>query len=106
VAALCAAHPGPAPVLVEWAGGDVAGSRGSPDAAGARWAPAEGAPRPPATARLRSRSLKVEVADELLAALRDLVGPDHVHLVRTTPVPTDWRPRSSGAGTSGWNGTP
>ncbi len=60
-AALCAAHPGPAPVLVEWADGDQNG-----------------------TARLRSRSLKVEVADDLLASLRELLGPDHVHLVRTT----------------------
>jgi hypothetical protein len=60
VAALCAAHPGPAPVLVEWSdnGADPA--------------------------RLRSRTLRVEVADDLLTALRDLLGPDHVHLVRTT----------------------
>ena len=60
VAALCAAHPGPAPVLVEW-------SNNGAD-----------------PARLRSRSLRVEVADDLLAALRELVGPDNVHLVRTT----------------------
>ena len=87
-AALCTAHPGPAPVMVEWVDGDETGGGGggAPDAAGARWAAAEGAPplRPPVTARLRSRSLRVEVADELLAALRELVGPDHVHLVRTT----------------------
>jgi len=70
VAALCAAHPGPAPVLVEWSDADARADTGSGDDAG--------------TARLRSRSLRVEVADDLLAALRDLVGPDHVHLVRTT----------------------
>ncbi len=70
VAALCAAHPGPAPVLVEWNDADARADTGSGDDAG--------------TARLRSRSLRVEVADDLLAALRDLVGPDHVHLVRTT----------------------
>jgi len=68
VAALCAAHPGPAPVLVEWEEGN-----GHPGLA----------PGVSAT-RLRSRSLRVEVNDDLIAALRDLLGPDHVHLVRTT----------------------
>jgi hypothetical protein len=57
-------------VLVEWNDADARADTGSGDDAG--------------TARLRSRSLRVEVADDLLAALRDLVGPDHVHLVRTT----------------------
>ena len=60
VAALCAAHPGPAPVLVEW--GKEEGNGGG---------------------RLRSRSLRVDPADDLLAALRDLLGADQVHLVRT-----------------------
>ncbi len=62
VAALCAAHPGPVPVLIEWGkeGGEGNGS----------------------SARLRSRSLRVDAADELLAALRDLLGPERVHLVR------------------------
>jgi DNA polymerase-3 subunit alpha len=55
-AALCAAHPGPAPLVVEW--GDGNGT----------------------TARLRSRSLRVDAADELVAALRSLFGADHVHL--------------------------
>jgi len=68
VAALCAAHPGPAPVLVEWEEGN-----GHPGLA----------PGVSAT-RLRSRSLRVEVNDDLIAALRDLLGPDHVHLVRAT----------------------
>ncbi|HYL54459.1 MAG TPA: DNA polymerase III subunit alpha [Gemmatimonadales bacterium] len=67
VAALCAAHPGPAPILLEWSDED-----------GARpLTPGE-------VARLRSRSLHVDAADDLLAALRELVGPDRVHLVRTT----------------------
>jgi len=57
VAALCAAHPGPAPFLFEWRNGG-------------------------ATVRLRSRSLRVDAADDLLAALRDLLGTDGVHLVR------------------------
>jgi hypothetical protein len=34
--------------------------------------------------RLRSRSLRVDAADDLLAALREVIGPDRVHLVRTT----------------------
>jgi DNA polymerase-3 subunit alpha len=59
VAALCAAHPGPAPVLVKWEDGEGKGTG------------------------LRSRSLKVDPADDLLAALRDVLGPDRVHLVRT-----------------------
>ncbi len=54
-AALCASHPGAAPVLVEYGGNG-------------------------ATERLRSRSLKVELDDVLLAALRELVGPEHVAL--------------------------
>ncbi len=73
VAALCAAHPGPAPVLVEWEEADHNGHGDHPGLA----------PGVSAT-RLRSRSLRVEVNDDLLAALRGLLGPDHVHLVRTT----------------------
>ena len=74
VAALCAAHPGPAPVLVEWTERERNGPSGLPGLA----------PRGGVSARLRSRSLHVDVADELVAALRELVGPDRVHLVRTT----------------------
>jgi len=59
-AALCAAHPGPAPLLVEWGGNGEDGNG--------------------TTARLRSRSLRVEPAEDLLAALRSLLGPEHVHL--------------------------
>ena len=72
VAALCAAHPGPAPVLVEWMEGEGNGASVHPGLA------------PGVSARLRSRTLRVEVADDLLAALRELVGPDNVHLVRMT----------------------
>ncbi len=57
-AALCAAHPGPAPLLVEWSG--TAGNGG--------------------TAQLRSRTLRVDAAEELLSALRALVGAEHVRL--------------------------
>jgi DNA polymerase-3 subunit alpha len=60
-AALCAAHPGPAPVLVEWEG---EGSNGG------------------GAARLVSRSLRVEPDDELLGALRGILGADRVHLVK------------------------
>ncbi len=87
-AALCAAHPGPAPVLVEWRDGGGASAGGAATAAEPGGPPAGAAPPadapPPIAVRLRSRSLRVEVADELLTALRDVVGPDHVHLVRTT----------------------
>lgn len=68
VAALCAAHPGPAPVLVEWGRGD---GNGAGDGHGS-------------TARLRSRSLRVDPADDLLAALRDLLGAERVHLVKAS----------------------
>src|SRR5439155_965230 len=59
-----AAVPGPAPVLVEWDDGSGNGGGSVP--------------------RLRSRSLHVDAADELVVALRALLGPEHVHLVRTT----------------------
>ena len=83
VAALCAAHPGSAPVLVEW------------DPHPPSPSPSESSPPDPLSlrergddrngaVRLRSRSLKVDVGDDLLAGLRDLLGPEHVHLVRTT----------------------
>jgi DNA polymerase-3 subunit alpha len=62
VAALCAAHPGPAPVLIEW-GDSNGGGNGN-------------------TARFRSRSLRVDAAEDLLVALRDLLGHDRVQLVK------------------------
>lgn len=56
--ALCAAHPGTAPVFVEW--GDGNGT----------------------TTRLRARRLRVELSDGLLDGLRQVLGPEHVRLVR------------------------
>jgi DNA polymerase-3 subunit alpha len=68
VAALCAAHPGPLPVLLSWGGGDGNGGGHGGGNGG--------------TARFRSRSLAVDGAEDLLAALRDLLGPARVHLVK------------------------
>jgi DNA polymerase-3 subunit alpha len=63
IAALCAAHPGPTPVFIEWSGENgISENNGG--------------------VRLRSRSLRVDAAEDLLAALRDLLGPDAVALVR------------------------
>jgi DNA polymerase-3 subunit alpha len=62
VAALCAAHPGPAPVLIEWTDGHGGGNGGG--------------------ARRRSRAFRVGAADDLLAALRGVLGADRVRLVR------------------------
>jgi DNA polymerase-3 subunit alpha len=64
VAALCAAHPGPAPVLVDWEGANGTGTALS--------------------ARLRSRSLRVEPDEELLHALRGVLGTERVHLVKAS----------------------
>ncbi|HYX81057.1 MAG TPA: DNA polymerase III subunit alpha [Gemmatimonadales bacterium] len=61
IAALCAAHPGPTPVFIEWTGANGAGNE---------------------TVRLRSRSFRVDAADDVLAALRDMVGVEAVTLVR------------------------
>jgi hypothetical protein len=61
IAALCAAHPGPTPVLLEWTGANGSGNE---------------------TVRLRSRAFRVDAADDLLAALRDLLGADGVSLVK------------------------
>jgi DNA polymerase-3 subunit alpha len=58
VAALCAAHPGPAPVFVAWSDGN-----GS-------------------SARLRARRLRVDLTEELLDALRKLLGSERVRLTR------------------------
>jgi DNA polymerase-3 subunit alpha len=56
--ALCTAHPGSAPVFVEWTDGN--GTQ----------------------ARLRSRRLRVELQEELLQGLREVLGPEHVRLVK------------------------
>ena len=58
LASICAAHPGRSPVMVSW--GDGNGS----------------------SARLRSKHVRVELSEELLTAIRDVVGEDHVRLVR------------------------
>jgi len=66
IAALCAAHPGPTPVFIEWRGENGNKER---DENGS-------------TVRLRSRAFRVDAADDLLAALRDLLGAEAVTLVR------------------------
>jgi DNA polymerase-3 subunit alpha len=58
IAALCASHPGPAPLLIEWSDGNGT------------------------VARLRARNLRVAIDEELLAPLRELTGPDLVTLVK------------------------
>jgi len=59
VAALCAAHPGPAPLFVEWC-----------EATGGE------------AVRFRSRRFAVMLDDELLGALRDTLGRDAVTLIK------------------------
>jgi DNA polymerase-3 subunit alpha len=59
LAALCVAHPGPAPLLVEWSDGNGT------------------------TACLRSRACRVALDDAFLDALRELLGRDRIRLVRT-----------------------
>jgi DNA polymerase-3 subunit alpha len=56
--ALCAAHPGPAPVFVEWSDGNGV------------------------TAHLRARGAQVALDEDFLGALRELVGTERVRLVR------------------------
>jgi hypothetical protein len=58
-AAVCRAHPGPAPVMVEWRDENGSG-----------------------TARFRARGLQVSLDDELIAALTDVVGAGRVELVK------------------------
>jgi len=72
-AALCAAHPGPAPVLVEWEDGNGGGERREGNGGSV-----------PLAARLVSRSLRVEPDEELLGALRGIFGADGVHLVKAS----------------------
>ncbi len=56
--ALCAAHPGPAPVYVHWSDGNGT------------------------TAALRARAVRVTLDEEFLDALRELMGAERVRLVR------------------------
>jgi DNA polymerase-3 subunit alpha len=58
VAALCSAHPGPAPIYIEWSDGNGE------------------------AVRLRSRRLRVAAEDELVRALKDLLGAESVHYVK------------------------
>jgi DNA polymerase-3 subunit alpha len=56
--ALCSAHPGPTPVYIEWSDGNGE------------------------AVRLRSRRVRVRAEDDLVRALRDLLGADSVTFVR------------------------
>jgi DNA polymerase-3 subunit alpha len=58
VAALCSAHPGPTPLYIEWSDGNGE------------------------AIRLRSRRVRVAAEDDLVRALRDLLGSDSVHYVK------------------------
>ena len=58
-AAVCRAHPGPAPVMVEWQDDNGGG-----------------------LSRFRARGLQVALDDELIAALTDVVGAGRVELVK------------------------
>jgi DNA polymerase-3 subunit alpha len=60
VAALCSAHPGPTPLYVEWSDGNGE------------------------AVRLRSRRVRVAAEDDLVRALRDLLGPASVHYVKAS----------------------
>ena len=57
-AALCVAHPGPTPLYIEWSDGNGE------------------------SVRLRSRRLRVTAEEDLVRALRDLLGADSVHYVK------------------------
>jgi DNA polymerase-3 subunit alpha len=58
VAALCSAYPGPTPLYIEWSDGNGE------------------------AVRLRSRRLRVAAEDDLVRALRDLLGAESVHYVK------------------------
>jgi DNA polymerase-3 subunit alpha len=57
-AALCSAHPGPTPLYIEWTDGNGE------------------------AVRLRSRRVRVAAEEDLVRALRDLLGADSVHYVK------------------------
>jgi DNA polymerase-3 subunit alpha len=57
-AALCSAHPGPVPVYIDWSDGNGE------------------------AVRLRARRVRVAAEEELVRALRDLLGTDAVHYVK------------------------
>jgi DNA polymerase-3 subunit alpha len=58
VARLCTSHPGPTPVYIEWNDGNGE------------------------SVRLRSRSLRVALEEDLVRGLRELLGPDAIHYAR------------------------
>ncbi|MDZ4673362.1 MAG: hypothetical protein SGI84_02845, partial [Gemmatimonadota bacterium] len=58
VAALCAAHPGPSPVYIDWSDGNGE------------------------ALRLRARRLRVDLQDDLIGALRSRFGADSVFFVK------------------------
>ena len=58
-AAVCRAHPGTAPVFIEWQDDNGGG-----------------------TARFRSRGVQVALDEDLIAALTDVVGAGRVELVK------------------------
>ena len=58
IAALCSAHPGPSPVYIEWSDGNGE------------------------AVRLRSRRLRVAAEDDLVRALRSLLGSESVQYVK------------------------
>jgi DNA polymerase-3 subunit alpha len=59
-AALCSAHPGPVPVYIEWSDGNGE------------------------AVRLRARRVRVAPGEDLVQALRDLLGSDAVHYVKAS----------------------
>jgi DNA polymerase-3 subunit alpha len=58
IAALCSAHPGPVPIYIEWSDGNGE------------------------AVRLRSRRLRVAAEEDLVRALKDLLGAESVHYVK------------------------
>ena len=56
--ALCSAHPGPTPLYIEWSDGNGE------------------------AVRLRSRRVRVAAEEDLVRALRDLLGADSVHYIK------------------------
>jgi DNA polymerase-3 subunit alpha len=58
IAALCSAHPGPVPIYIEWSDGNGE------------------------AVRLRSKRIRVAAADDLVRALKDLLGAESVHYVK------------------------
>jgi len=58
VARLCTSHPGPTPVYIEWNDGNGE------------------------SVRLRSRSLRVALEEDLVRGLRELLGSDAIHYAR------------------------